>query len=339
MKTKLPCAIVRDLLPSYIEGLTEEETTAAVKDHLDDCGDCAARYAAMIGDEVTAIEPAAIDQEVDYLKTVRKKSWKKVIIAVVLAVVLVLGIVGVRFFLVGWVCDGSALAVTPTVSEDGQTLHLNLSITTSATTILGYKMQTNEDGVITITAREALASPFHDPTGVSTMELSLDGVSRVEVCGTTVWQAGTVIDYHTSRLLDAATPYVGDAPAMGRLVSALDLDAPCTMELQTSSHPYGITLRFSEPIDEHRRFMIEGSAYLLLALTGNLEEVRWSWPDPSREMGITKSLTLKQADGNLPILVRDYNAAHGTDLTPLDSLKDYGADSASLQQLRNILGI
>ena len=30
MKHDLPCAIVRDLLPNYIEGLTSQETNAAI---------------------------------------------------------------------------------------------------------------------------------------------------------------------------------------------------------------------------------------------------------------------------------------------------------------------
>ena len=32
---KLDCCVVRDLLPSYIEELTEEETTALVRAHLE----------------------------------------------------------------------------------------------------------------------------------------------------------------------------------------------------------------------------------------------------------------------------------------------------------------
>lgn len=37
---KLDCCVVRDLLPAYIETLTEPETTAQVREHLGDCPDC-----------------------------------------------------------------------------------------------------------------------------------------------------------------------------------------------------------------------------------------------------------------------------------------------------------
>lgn len=39
-KNKIPCCAVRDLLPSYIEGLTETETTTLIKEHLENCQSC-----------------------------------------------------------------------------------------------------------------------------------------------------------------------------------------------------------------------------------------------------------------------------------------------------------
>lgn len=40
MERKLDCCVVRDLLPAYLENLTEEGTTAQVREHLEDCGAC-----------------------------------------------------------------------------------------------------------------------------------------------------------------------------------------------------------------------------------------------------------------------------------------------------------
>ena len=40
---ELSCAIVEDLLPTYVERLTSEETNAAVLAHLKSCPACAAK--------------------------------------------------------------------------------------------------------------------------------------------------------------------------------------------------------------------------------------------------------------------------------------------------------
>ena len=54
MKNDLTCAVVRDLLPSYVESLTAEETGQAVERHLRLCPDCAEKHAAMVGPELAA---------------------------------------------------------------------------------------------------------------------------------------------------------------------------------------------------------------------------------------------------------------------------------------------
>ena len=50
MKNDLTCAVVRDLLPPYVEGLTEPETNEAVERHLAECPRCRGRRDAMGAD-------------------------------------------------------------------------------------------------------------------------------------------------------------------------------------------------------------------------------------------------------------------------------------------------
>ena len=38
------CKIVRDLLPSYIDGLTSKETNEFIKKHISECSDCSIVY-------------------------------------------------------------------------------------------------------------------------------------------------------------------------------------------------------------------------------------------------------------------------------------------------------
>ena len=67
MKSDLSCEVVRDLLPSYIDGLTSEETSRLVRAHLDACEACRGVHREMTGEE----PPKAEQPEVDYLKKVR----------------------------------------------------------------------------------------------------------------------------------------------------------------------------------------------------------------------------------------------------------------------------
>ena len=80
MKSDLSCEVVRDLLPSYIDGLTSEETSRLIRAHLDGCEACRGIHREMTNEE----PPKAEQPEVDYLKKVRasgKRLRRMVIIA------------------------------------------------------------------------------------------------------------------------------------------------------------------------------------------------------------------------------------------------------------------
>ena len=332
MKTELPCAIVRDLLPSYVEGLTEEETTAAVKEHLTTCESCRSRYEAMSSGENA---PAASTKEVDYLKQVKKNNHLKILIAVVLSVVLVLTGVGAKLFVIGSPCTIDDLGVTVTVSEDGQFIELMLWELNSAFLISDDPDVTvySDSGltVAQIDARQALVSPLRFPHD-GTVFLPAEGVDLITVCGEPVWQNGTAISGYVRNLFQLKNPYAGNASLVNQLISDMDLDVTHTLELQTSTEPYGITIHFTGNFTEDRYFMAESHAYLILALVGNLDTVQWDQPD-----GWTGSLSLAEANVALPDLIEEYNQSHGTNYPILGSVKDYAQDSYHIQVLYNVL--
>lgn len=70
----LKCYIVKDLLPSYIDELLSEETTAEVEQHLKECDDCRLDYEKMKAPVKTPLM-STTDMEVDFLKKVRHKAW------------------------------------------------------------------------------------------------------------------------------------------------------------------------------------------------------------------------------------------------------------------------
>ncbi|MDD3165167.1 MAG: zf-HC2 domain-containing protein [Oscillospiraceae bacterium] len=90
MKYELPCEIVQDLLPNYIEHLTKPQTTEAVQAHLAQCHTCRDALQAM-----TAPAPATDAREDEnLLKTLKRRlssRQRRTVAAAIAAVLLVVG--------------------------------------------------------------------------------------------------------------------------------------------------------------------------------------------------------------------------------------------------------
>ena len=89
MSKKLPCYIVRDMLPQYAEDLLSPESAEDIKQHLDDCEECREIYRQMTGAEPEILEEDV--REVDYLKKVRKNRRGIIIAAAVIVALIACG--------------------------------------------------------------------------------------------------------------------------------------------------------------------------------------------------------------------------------------------------------
>ena len=107
MSRKIPCDIIKDLMPLYVEGLTSEETGREIEAHLEGCGECRDLYKRM-KQEVEGGKDAggsAKAGEIDYLKKVKRRNLRNVVLgacAVFLAMVLALSI---KLFMIGYPSD------------------------------------------------------------------------------------------------------------------------------------------------------------------------------------------------------------------------------------------
>lgn len=334
MKNDLTCAVVRDLLPAYAEGLTAPETNQAVEAHLAICPDCAARLAAMRAPEP---EPTETAKEVDYLKKVKRRGWKRVTLAVLLTVLVLLGALAAKLFVIGSPADAEAMSMG--LWTDDGALQVEVSSAASAKAYWDWKTET-ADGIVTITAREGLVSPLHR-TASAKFSVPLEGVEEVYLCGRLIWQEGETITQETLDLLEAKTPYVGDASAVGRLVGCTEIPqlGGYTLSLQTSAEPYGCTIQFQTVMGAKSRVkeIMERAAFQLLALVGNLGEVSWTYTDVTGE---THTSTATEAD--YLSLLRDPlpeldGTAFSRELDILDSLKDYTDTAAHFQRFCRFL--
>lgn len=332
MNNPLPCAVVRDLLPSYIEGLTEEETNAAVAAHLAACPDCGAKYAAMTTPQ-RAEETAETEKEVDFLKTVRRRNRKRVLLAMVLVLALTLGGVAAKAFLIGSPLQAGDFALTDCGMVNGRPC-LRLDSPDSGTAFFGSKLE-EKDGVLTLTARKALVSPFHK-SGSIYLELPMDWaeIDQLWLAGQLYYQDGLWLTEKSHALFQARIPYVGNAPGVSHLLSLLFADFPVQyrLSLQTQQEPYGINLDFSQALSSRAEQGLYQRLYLLLALVDNVGYIQWSDGGASHH-----TLTLEQADATLPALAETTVRDGGPDWPVMDSVKDYSADVWSIAQLRCLL--
>ena len=336
MKNDLTCGVVRDLLPSYVEGLTSQETNTAVERHLADCPDCTRLRADLAGE--TPPPPEEV-KEVDYLKKVKRRGRRRVVAAVAVTVlVLALGIAA-KLFLIGSPANWDTWENYNFTARTNVPNQLDISFYPDELPDTAYYNWnvTNENGIVRVSARKVLPSVFHD-TSEHWEHISLSGVREVWVANQLVWQGGVVISPQMDRVYQTKTPYVGNASAVGQVVSAGRFDwlGDYTMELQTSAQPYRLTLNFSDPQSSqafHPQDLYQDMA-AALAVIGNLDEIECAFQDEDSQPW-SYVLTVEELNQALPQIVSAYNERflNQKDCPLYASVKDYGNSCADLDQL------
>ena len=337
MKNDLTCAVVRDLLPSCVENLAAAETVQAVERHLAACPDCAARHAAMVDPELAAkLEEER--RELDYLRRVKRRSRFRILAAVVCTVLVIAGGFAAKIFLIGTPIQPQTYALRHYMDEEN-VLHLIIDCVNSAWAYHGWKTE-ETDGVVEISGRSVTVSPVHKE-GWGRLKVPLEGVREVRLCGDVVYQDGVVVGSAAMHRYGARTPYVGEAPALGRVAEAVGLDAQWsyTTELATGQRPYRWTIKFQDhwgdtSAGEWMRYYYGPQ---MLALVDNLDEVGWTYTTAtsSGKTFCEGVLTLEEADAHLAELLE------GSSLDgrwkELKSVKDFAATPAGMQVLYDLL--
>lgn len=334
MKNDLTCGVVRDLLPSYVENLLGDESREAVERHLEGCPDCMAKKEAMSA-------PAAEEEtgkEVDFLKKVKKRSAKRVVLAVVCTALALAAALALKLFVIGTPLQVQT-AYGEVVRQQPGYVEIQVSSMASANAYHGWRVEM-VDGVASIYAREVLVSPWFnsgggtvfvnlaDDSGADIREIWLGGPQS----GQLLWQDGMVITRECLDLLALRTPYCGDAPALGRIAELLqvgDRIGRYTTSLQTSERPYRWTLEFQngETTAGTARFL----GYQMLALVENLDEVCFRFPSSS---GI---FTAEVASNALARVTEEHNAGHGADWPVHESVKEYAESPLEYQRMVTLL--
>ncbi len=276
MDTRLDCEIVRDLLPSYADGLTSGVTNQAIEAHIVSCAECSKALFAMREPECKEQPPAP---EVDYLKKVRRRTGYTAVLCAAGAVVLVIAFICIRLFAFGNELDPAGVNYSAFVS--GNTVYFNGSLRSTESGI--SRVSFEQDGSVVTAFLYKAPKSFLNRSELSEQYEAEGVVTQIRFGGLIVWENGMEISRTAAQLYAAKNPYVGDMSANGRIATILGVSdqlGSYTNELQTLSEPYGWTLRLNVPItedEEMARNIMTADAYAMLAVINNLGYVTWEY--------------------------------------------------------------
>jgi hypothetical protein len=84
MEQKIPCEIIKDLLPLYVDGLTSEYSSKEIDNHLQECRDCKERFDDL-QTNLGSDNQNNSEKEIDYLKKINRNQKRNIILGSVIS--------------------------------------------------------------------------------------------------------------------------------------------------------------------------------------------------------------------------------------------------------------
>ncbi len=118
MNHRIPCEIIQDLMPMYADGLTSETTDREIRSHLEECETCREMYERMKAEmEGDASQTAGEPPEIDYLKKVRRKNVRNVVLAAAGVFLFMAAALFMKLFVIGYPTESYVLTYTDVNGE------------------------------------------------------------------------------------------------------------------------------------------------------------------------------------------------------------------------------
>lgn len=328
MSEKISCEIIKDLLPTYIDGLSSDVTNKEIEKHLSHCKSCTTALEYMKNPDT---EPINIgEKEIDIFKKVRKRT-KRVLYGSIIIVISVIMLTTVGVFLSANYLAGDYIGsenVVFDVKVKGNTLELSASSIDESLVIKSADFSDN-GGIITVSFNAVRKSFLYKGTydgnytsNVDIGEVWLSSNKTTWYGDRIVWAKGVgCISAMTAAVYNTFHPYVGDMSANSYTADALNISnylGSFKNELQTAKEPYGWKIIFKDNFassnNADNEKLMRSYAYVLIATIGNLSEVSFEYVvDEEKHL-----LTVTEQEAN------DFAGGN---------IKDFGKDISKLQSL------
>ena len=283
---KIPCEVIKDLLPSYIDSLTSEKTKEVIEEHLKSCKDCSETLKKMRGDSDDDMEPDEDDvQEIAFLKKI-KRMMKIAILSSIATVILFGFFLLLRFFIVGRSHEGTIYWVEE-LSINNDVVSVQISTGSSAYVVSRIKFE-EADGILQLTANEVPVSIFCRGGKKFSHKLKqADQLKMIRIDDQVIWEAGSPMEpysFLTSAAYLTRHAYIGDMSANQRTANALNIRTRLgeyENQLETSAEPYGWIIRLKDSVPADKEAVMTADmqdiAYILIAVIDNLDHVTFEY--------------------------------------------------------------
>lgn len=279
MKTKIPCEVIEDILPSYIDGITNEVTNEMIKEHTSECTHCSELLEMMKCEENVPIGDSDL-REIDFLKKTHKRNRIVMISSIITAIILIAVILAGKTYYFGHHIAGDA--VDCELEVDGRQLTIKAAVQDDMTGLSNVKYS-EEDGTVTLSFQAVRASVIYDNELESSFSSDND-IKQVRIDSRIIWAEGQTISKYTSDVFNSGHPYIGSMPDNADSAGALNMSANIgdfTNELQTTDEPYGwkmiLETPFNKDEESQKLEIMKSYAYALLAVIDNLGEISYDY--------------------------------------------------------------
>lgn len=276
--SKLPCEVVKDLFPSYIDELTSEVTNNLIEEHNAECEDCRKTLESMNSPEAEP-EKQSQKKEIDYLKKTRKKYRRNIFITIVLVLALVLGGLGVKQCFIGTTLQNEYLSCQVQVKDKEITA---FCMTADGNKLISDIQFEEKDGVITIACKSVSNNPLFDSVSKETY-VAENEIKEIRMGDCVLWANGVYISTWTSELFKTRHANIRDTKTNAETADALYLShvfPGYKSVVQKEKEPYGWHFQKGIQMSDLKSLekdYLEPYAYIMLALVEDLGEVTYEF--------------------------------------------------------------
>ncbi|MEG0659475.1 MAG: DUF4825 domain-containing protein [Anaerorhabdus sp.] len=273
---KLPCSIIREILPNYVDNCCEEEASILVKEHLDECDECRQIYTEMI----RPIKHAK-DTNIDYLKRVKQKNRRKILISISIVILLFVSFLLLKSYVFG--VNSNDVSIKGNIVVDNGVIQYTVKPNQPGVIIKNYHIENTNLNYkkITYTLVKSFSSEYLESTIVIPLS-SIDDLVKID---------NVIIESKTGQmytepfisLIDNRIKYVGDNVGVHNLLEIVGINNLSydgnplmmidqngyTIQLKTSSEPYAIKVIYNNEVKQEAIPDLKIKAELVLSAIDN----------------------------------------------------------------------